>query len=68
MLYVITACVTLVVVAPLTWLICTSYRKKISEKKIGSAEVKAREIIDDALKTAETRKKEILLEAKEESI
>ena len=66
--YVITACVTLIVVAPITWLICTAYRKKIADKKVGSAEVKAREIIDDALKTAETRKKEILLEAKEESI
>ena len=66
--YVITACVTLIVVAPITWLICTAYRKKITEKKVGSAEVKAREIIDEALKTAETRKKEMLLEAKEESI
>ena len=36
--------------------------------KIGNADVKAREIIDDALKTAETKKKEALLEVKEESI
>ncbi len=34
----------------------------------GTAEVKAREIIDEALKTAETKKREALLEAKEESI
>ena len=66
--YVITACITLVVIAPITWLICTAYRKNVAEKKIGNAEEKAREIIDDALKTAETRKKEVLLEAKEESI
>ena len=65
---IITACVTLVVVAPISWLLCSTYRKKISEKKIGSAEEKARDIIDEALKTAETRKKEVLLEAKEESI
>ena len=44
------------------------YRKKVVEAKIGSAEEKAREIIDDALKTAETKKREALLEAKEESL
>ena len=66
--YIITAGVTLVVVALITWFIATAYHKKVTDKKIGSAEAKAREIIDDALKTAETRKKEMLLEAKEESI
>ena len=43
-------------------------RKKDDEAKIGSAEQKAREIIDDALKTAEAKKREGLLEVKEESI
>jgi len=66
--YIITAGVTLVVAALITWFIAAAYHKKVTDKKIGSAEVKAREIIDDALKTAETRKKEMLLEAKEESI
>ncbi len=66
--YIITAGVTLVVAALITWFIATAYHKKVTDKKIGSAEAKAREIIDDALKTAETRKKEMLLEAKEESI
>ena len=41
-------------------------RKKIGEAKIGSAEQKAAEIIDEAEKTAEAKKKEALLEAKEE--
>ena len=66
--YIITAGVTLVVAALITWFIAGAYHKKVTDKKIGSAETKAREIIDDALKTAETRKKEMLLEAKEESI
>ena len=66
--YIITAGVTLVVAAVITWLIAGVYHKKVTDKKIGSAEAKAREIIDEALKTAETRKKEMLLEAKEESI
>ena len=42
--------------------------KKNAESKIGNAEAKAREIIDDAVKNAETTKKEALLEVKEESI
>ena len=43
-------------------------RKSTVEKKIGSAEDKAREIIDEAIKTAEAKKKEALLEAKEENL
>lgn len=43
-------------------------RSKADEGRIGNAEQKAREIIDDALKTAETKKRESLLEIKEESI
>ena len=65
---VIAAIVTLVIVAPLTWVFATLYYKKVSAAKIGNAEDKAREIIDEALKTAETKKRESLLEVKEESI
>ena len=65
---VIAILVTLVIVAPLVWKIATAYRIKVVEAKIGSAEEKAREIIDEALKTAETKKREALLEAKEESL
>ena len=46
-------------------MLACSYHKKVSEAKIGSAEEKAREIIDEALKTAETKKREALLEVKE---
>ncbi|WP_408633825.1 ribonuclease Y [Parasporobacterium paucivorans] len=55
-------------VAPVAWLLSQNYRKKYVETKIGSAEEKSREIIDEALKTAETKKREALLEAKEESL
>ena len=41
-------------------------RRGIAEKKIGSAEAEAKRILDDAAKGAEARKKEILLEGKEE--
>lgn len=60
--------VTAVIVAPLSWIIAIAHRKKSYEDKIGSAEVKSREIIEEALKTAETKKREALLEAKEESL
>ncbi len=42
--------------------------KKSAEEKFGNADAKAREIIDEALKTAETKKREALLEAKEETL
>lgn len=44
----------------------TLYRKKISEAKIGSAEEEANRIVSDAIKKAEAKKKEILLEGKDE--
>lgn len=65
---IIAVIVTLVIAVPITYVLTTSYRRKVSEQKIGSAEEKAREIIDDAVKTAETKKREALLEVKEETI
>lgn len=65
---VIAIIITFVIVAPLAWKIAIAYRIKVYEAKIGTAEEKAREIIDEALKTAETKKREALLEAKEESL
>lgn len=43
-----------------------AYRKKIAEGKIGLAEDEAKRIVNNAIKTAETKKKEALIEAKEE--
>ncbi len=42
------------------------YRKKIGEAKIGSAETEAKRLINDAMKSADAKRKEILLEAKDE--
>ncbi len=66
--YIIAVVATLIVSIPVTIGITVTYRKKVAEAKIGSAEEKAREIIDEALKTAETKKRESMLEVKEESI
>ncbi len=65
---IMAALVTLVIVAPITWVMAIAYQKKTYESKVGSAEEKSREIIDEALKVAETKKREALLEAKEESL
>ena len=54
--------------AAVSIVITTNYQKKSAASTIGNAEEKAREIIDEALKTAETKKRESLLEVKEESI
>lgn len=42
------------------------YRKKIAEREIGSAEEEAKRIMNDAIKNASSKKREALLEAKEE--
>ena len=42
------------------------YRKKISEREIQGAEEQATRIVNDAIKSAESKKREALLEAKEE--
>ena len=60
--------ILLVVAAIVAYKVGYNARSKADEGKIGNAEQKAREIIDDALKTAETKKRESLLEIKEESI
>ncbi len=45
-----------------------AYRKNVAEAKIGKAEDKAKDIIDDALKAAESKKRDILLTAKEDAL
>ena len=69
LVYTIIAVVVATVVASLvTNKVTISKLKNDADSKLGNAEAKAREIIDDAIKTAEATKKESLLEVKEESI
>ena len=65
---IIAVIITLIIAVPVSGLVAVNYRKKVVEAKLGSADEKARQIIDDALKVAETKKREALLEAKEESL
>ena len=60
--------VTLVITAVVSVVIVNQVQQKKADSKIGSAEERARSIIDDAVKTAEAKKRESLLEVKEESI
>ncbi len=62
------AAVLVIVAAVVSHFVTVSNLRKNAESKIGNAESRAREIIDDAVKTAEAKKKESLLEIKEESI
>ena len=65
---VISVVVALIIAIPVTIAVTSSQQKKKDAKTVGTAEDKAREIIDEALKTAEAKKREGLLEVKEESI
>ena len=59
-------CIALVVVGIVCFFIGITYRKKVAEKEIGSAEEEARRIINESIKGGENKKREMLLEAKEE--
>ena len=56
----------LLIVAFIFFLIGMLYRKKVAEREIGSAETEATRIINEAIKGGESKKREMLLEAKEE--
>ena len=43
-----------------------AYRRKVAEAELGSAEEEAKRVLSDAIKTAESKKKEALVEAKDE--
>ena len=63
--YVIFGAVALVL-AIIGFAVGQFYRRKSAEASIGSAEAEAKRILGDAIKTAETKKKEMLIEAKDE--
>ena len=66
--YIITAVVSIIITALVVWFVAASYQNKSANSKIGNAEEKARGIIDEAVKAAEEKKRESMLEIKEESI
>ena len=63
---IILAVVSAVVFGVLGFVIGGVYRKKVAEAKIGSANEEALRIVNQAVQTAENKKKEAILEAKDE--
>lgn len=63
---IIVTAIIAIVVFIVAFLLGITYRKKVSEREIQSAEEKAKRIINDSIKAAESKKREALLEAKEE--
>lgn len=59
---------TLVIAVPVSAYVANTRSKKAMEITIGNAEDKAREIIDEAIKAADAKKREASLEVKEETI
>lgn len=63
---IVVAVITALVIGFIAFILGFFYRKSVSEKQIGSANDEARRIINEAIKTADTKKKEAILEAKEQ--
>ena len=60
------AIVLIIVAFAVAFFLGVTYRKKVAEREIMSAENEAKRIINDAIKNAESKKREALVEAKEE--
>ncbi|MCL2212336.1 MAG: ribonuclease Y [Oscillospiraceae bacterium] len=60
--------ITVIICAPVGVITGVQIRKRTSEKTIGSAEEEAKRIVEDGIKIAESKKKEALVEAKEENL
>ena len=60
------AIVLIIVAFAVAFFLGVTYRKKVAEREIMSAEDEAKRIINDAIKSAESKKREALVEAKEE--
>ena len=65
---IVAVAVALLIAVPLTCKVAVNNKAKKDAEVVGTAEDRARSVIDEALKTAETKKREALLEVKEESL
>lgn len=63
---IITGVIAFLVGGVLCFFVGVQYRRKVAEAELGSAEEEAKRILSDAIKSAESRKKEALVEAKDE--
>ena len=65
---IVAVVVTLLIAVPVTCKVAVDKKVRKDAEIVGTAEDKARNILDEALKAAETKKRETLLEVKEESL
>ena len=65
---IVAVAVALLIAVPITCKVAVNNKAQKDAEVVGTAEDRARSIIDEALKTAETKKREALLEVKEESL
>ena len=64
--YILLIAVGVLAVAAIFFLVGVAYRRKVAEREIGNAETEATRIINEAIKGGENKKREMLVEAKEE--
>ena len=65
---IVAVAVALLIAVPITCKVAVNNKAQKDAEVVGTAEDRARSIIDEALKAAETKKREALLEVKEESL
>lgn len=65
---IVAAAIVGIICFVIAWFLSKNKTKKDIDSKVGSAESRSRAIIDEAMKTAEAKKREALLEAKEENL
>ncbi len=65
---IVAAAIVGIICFVIAWFLSKNKTKKDIDDKVGSAESRSRAIIDEAMKTAEAKKREALLEAKEENL
>ena len=65
-IYIILIVLGAAVLALVSFFAGIGYRKRVGEREIGSAEQEATRLINEAIRSGESRKKELLLEAKDE--
>ena len=68
LLTIVAAAIVGIICFVIAWFLSKNKTKKDIDNKVGSAEARSRAIIDEAMKAAEAKKREALLEAKEENL
>lgn len=66
-IFIVIFVILLIVCSAAAFFFGVAYRKRVAEAEIGTAEDEAKKIVSEAVKSTDNKKKEILLEAKDEA-